>query len=143
MAPSCCTTTALPSLSMESSSMAPNHGAKAPHEADAGTRWHGLVLTTLFPLVLGTQTQPMENESGGQGLTIMWPPFIHKKQQPTECCCRLSGWFWKGDAMEVGCVRRMLMHRFDYQAKPQKNKNENNTLWPLLAKNKQKCTTTN
>ncbi len=49
------TPAALPSLSMESSSMAPNNGAKASHEFDAGARWRGLVLTTLLP---------MENESG-------------------------------------------------------------------------------
>jgi hypothetical protein len=62
------TPAALPSLSMESSSMAPNHVAKAPHESDAGARWHGLVLATF---------------SGGPGLTIMLPMFVRKKQQPT------------------------------------------------------------
>ncbi len=59
--------------------MEPNHGAEAPHESDAGARWGGLVLATLLPLVLGAQTRPMENESGGRGLAIMWPPFVRKK----------------------------------------------------------------
>ena len=102
--------------------MAPNHGAEAPHESDAGARWRGLVLTTLLPLVLGAQTRPMENESGGRGLAIMWPPFVCKKRQPTERCFRRSGWFWRGDATEVGCVGRMLMHCFDRQVTRQKMK---------------------
>ena len=60
---------------------------------------------------------------------IMWPPFICKKRQPTKHCCRQLGWFWRGDAMGVECVRRMLMHHFDHQVKPQKIKNENYTSW--------------
>ena len=76
MSPPRRTPAASPPLSMESSSMAPNHGAEAPHESDAGARWRGLVLATLLPLVLGAQTRPMENESGGRGLAIMWPPFV-------------------------------------------------------------------
>ncbi len=88
--------------------MAPNHGAEAPHESDAGAKWRLLVLATLLPLFLGAQTRPMENESGGQGLAIMWPPFVRKKRQSTERHRRRSGWFWRRDAMEVGRVGRML-----------------------------------
>ena len=40
--------------------MAPNYGAEAPHESDSSARWRGVVLTTLIPLVLGSQTRPME-----------------------------------------------------------------------------------
>ena len=95
----------------------PSHGAKAPHESDAGARWRGLVLATLLPLVLCAQTWPMENESGGWVLAIMWPSFIHKKRQSSEHCRRRSGWFWSGDAMEVGCMGRMPIHHFDHQVK--------------------------
>jgi hypothetical protein len=100
--------------------MAPNHGAEAPHESDAGAKWRGLVLATLLPLVLGAQTRPMENESGGRGLAIMWPPFVRKKRQSTERHRRRSGWSWRGDAMEVGRVGSMLIHCFDRQVE-QKN----------------------
>jgi len=122
MAPHRRTPAASPPLSMESSSMAPNHGAEAPHESDAGAKWRGLVLATLLPLVLGAQTRPMENESGGRGLAIMWPPFVRKKRQSTERHRRRSGWFWRGDATEVGCVGRMLMHCFDSHVTRQKMK---------------------
>ena len=142
MAPHRRTPAASPPLSKESSSMAPNHGAEAPHESDAGAKWRGLVLATLLPLVLGAQTRPMENESGGQGLAIMWPPFVRKKRQSTERHRRRSGWFWRGDAMEVGRVGRMLIHCFDRQVERKKIKNEN-TSWPMRPKNKQKYTTTN
>ncbi len=129
----------LPSLSMESSSMAPNHGAEAPHESDAGARWCRFVLVTLLPLVLCAQTWSMER---GWVLAIMWPPFIHKKQQPTEHHHRQSGWFWSGDAMEVGHMERMLIRHFDHQVMRQKIKNENMP-WPMRPKNKQKYMTDN
>jgi hypothetical protein len=63
---------------------------------------------------------PWENERGGRGLAIMLPPFVRKKQQSTERCFRRSGWFWGGDATEVGYVGRVLMHRFDRQVTRQK-----------------------
>ena len=76
MAPPRRTPAATPSLSMETSSMAPNHGVAATHEYYSGVGWRGLVLTTFLPLVFDTQTRSIENESGGKGLANMWMPFL-------------------------------------------------------------------
>ena len=92
------------------------------HESDVGAKWRGLVHATLLPLVLGAQTQPMKNESGGRGLAIMWPLFVLKKRQSTEHRRRRSVWFWRGDATEVGRVGRMLIHCFERQVERKKIK---------------------
>ena len=54
----------------------PKSCRRSSPRSDAGIRWRGLVFITLLPLVLGAQTRPMENESRGWGLAIMWPMFV-------------------------------------------------------------------
>lgn len=97
---------------METSVIAPNHGAAAPHESDAGASRRRLILATLLPLVLGAQTSPIKKKSGGQGLAIMWRPFVHNMQQPIENCCRRSGGLWRGNVHEVERVMMTLQHCF-------------------------------
>jgi hypothetical protein len=95
---------------METSVIAPNHGAAAPHESDSGASRRRLVLATLLPLVLGAQTSPIKKESGGQGLAIMWRPFVRYMQQPIENCCMQSGGLWRGNMREVERVKMSLPH---------------------------------
>ena len=104
---------------METSAMALNHGAAASHESDAGSRWRGLVLATLLPLVLSAQTRPIETD-GGRGLAIMWAPlFVRNMQQPTENRCTRSGGLSRENANEVERVGMALPHRIGRQIKGQ------------------------
>jgi hypothetical protein len=108
-------------LSMESSSTAQIMAPNLPKSLIQAPGGAGSFSPLSFPLFWAVKHGPWENEGGGRGLAIMlWPPFVHKKQQPTELCFRRSGWFWGGDATEVGYVGRVLMHRFDRQVTRQK-----------------------
>jgi hypothetical protein len=62
---------ALPSLSMATSAMDPNHGAAAPHESYAGFRCGGLVHATLIPLYGVPKWHPLKKREQDETLTLV------------------------------------------------------------------------
>jgi hypothetical protein len=61
----------LPSLTMATSAMDPNHGAVAPHASCSGAR-----VSSLFsPLSLGAKSAPIKKLRDGRGFDLRWRPF--------------------------------------------------------------------
>ena len=82
-----CTTlppAALPSLSMATSAMDPNHCATAPYESNVGGRCQGLRLLLLIPLFGAPKWHPSKKLGDGRSTGLGWPPLDDATQQPTE-----------------------------------------------------------
>ncbi len=61
---------ALPCISIDSSSMAPNHGTVAPHESTAGAWWPGLCSLELVPLFGAPKWHQLINREMGRALPL-------------------------------------------------------------------------